>query len=45
MLSEPDLTFIRAVEIAQGIAAAEKNIQDFRRKEITTVGNVSFAAT
>ena len=45
LLSEPDLTFTRAVEIAQGIAAAEKNIQDFRRKEITTVGKVSFAAT
>ena len=45
LLSEPDLTFTRAVEIAQGIAAAEKNIQDFRRKEITMVGKVSFAAT
>ena len=45
LLAEPDLTFRRAVEIAQGIAAAEKNIQDFRRKEITTVGKVSFAAT
>ena len=45
LLSEPDLTFRRAVEIAQGIAATEKNVQDFRRKEITTMGKVSFAAT
>ena len=45
LLSEPDLTFRRAVEIAQGIVATEKNIQDFRQKEITTVGKVSFAAT
>ena len=45
LLSEPSLTFRRAVEIAQGIAAAEKNIQDFRSQQITTLGKVSFAAT
>ena len=44
MLSEPDLMFRRAVEIAQDIAAAEKNIQDFRREDITTVRKVSFDA-
>ena len=33
LLSEPDLTFKRVVELAQGIETTEKSILDFRKRD------------